>query len=303
MAGRRMPGPLDQIERPHVCDDGTLVRGSTPRPGPLAADGDDAQRGAQRRPRRPVPQPPQPLPVQLWRVRLRSAGTEPEVIRGAALEAIPVEHPPDWVFPRPPVPTGLFVRDAAENRTFRPAIMDALERLMTRPVGRQIVTTVISGNVQVRIEPRAAPADARPLTFDFDELAAVADSSDAAVGQHPGGSGTTIYVASDIATVRLQVYDENHAAIEHPLFIALGHELIHAMHDAGGQNRARRMLLGNNGWDDWHNEEERQTIASGHPSENDLRAEHHLPLRRGHSGINPTRSPPRLPEVRVRRPL
>ncbi|HLP89366.1 MAG TPA: M91 family zinc metallopeptidase [Nostocaceae cyanobacterium] len=75
-------------------------------------------------------------------------------------------------------------------------------------------------------------------------------------------------------------YDSDGKEISFPVFILLGHELIHARHNAAGHSRLHLPATDSN----YTNSEEEKTIATGSLTENDLRTEHKLPLRYGHQG-------------------
>ena len=84
----------------------------------------------------------------------------------------------------------------------------------------------------------------------------------------------------------IKVNDARGNQISDPVFIFLGHEMIHAHHNQRGRNR--RGLAATDGA--YSNREEQETVATGALNENQLRAEHGLTARHGSGGVD-TRSP------------
>jgi hypothetical protein len=97
---------------------------------------------------------------------------------------------------------------------------------------------------------------------------------------HKTSAGNEVIITFDesITDKDVKVHGLNrNKMIDDPVFIILGHELIHALHWVNGKiviqpSRNPRFKSLDSG-------EEEQTILTGHPSENDLRRENGLPLR------------------------
>ena len=190
---------------------------------------------------------------------------------------------------------------------FRQQIEAALAQLLTQPSGRQLVIDLVFGPHLVVVRPPSAGDPAhrghpgQGVTRYVDEVAA----------RTPGdGSGSTITLDPDeIRRVDPAVYGD--ARMEHvianPLFVILGHELVHARHLEAGMNRA---LECPHDIIDYNSREEEVTIVgdpahADEPSENSIRAEHHLPARVGITGTQ--RMPggyyfPNLPDGRPMAP-
>jgi hypothetical protein len=79
---------------------------------------------------------------------------------------------------------------------------------------------------------------------------------------------------------RLQVFDAARNHIAAPLYVVLGHELIHARHNDRGVNQRERSSVRM----EFRNREEELTVDGEELSENALRREQGLPARYGHKG-------------------
>ncbi|MEQ9669063.1 M91 family zinc metallopeptidase [Coleofasciculus sp. G2-EDA-02] len=190
--------------------------------------------------------------------------------------------------------------DSVGNRHdgFRERILAQLGRLLSRPAGRRLVLDLMYGAIRVRIIPAADSAIGARTLPDSE------DAFEQPTGAPGRGSSSTIEVAADLQDDDVQVLDQEGNLMDSPVFISLGHELIHASHNAAGRNRRRtpfppiepslhpyeaaprgpRMIASpgereRQEYDD--NLEERQTVEI----ENLLREEHGLPRRLGHLGF------------------
>lgn len=106
-------------------------------------------------------------------------------------------------------------------------------------------------------------------------------------GHHPGpGAAMAINMDPTMTDDRLVVEAAGGRAVTEPMFMAPGHELIHARHGAAGQDTSA--LPASEPGDPHHfdNSEEEDTITRHRGrqdiTENDLRAEHRLPARVSH---------------------
>lgn len=170
---------------------------------------------------------------------------------------------------------------------FRPAVLAAFGRLLSRPAGRRLVLDLVNGPHLVVIQAWTGP---------MQEPADTTSSSGAqrTAGGAPGqGAGATIRLRPNLLTDQVFVHGNHGRRIESPLFITIGHELIHAWRNAQGRNEGSQPPTD----PAYDNAEEEQTIAAGNLTENDLRHEHRLPARHGHQ---PFLEFPTIP--RIRRP-
>lgn len=100
-------------------------------------------------------------------------------------------------------------------------------------------------------------------------------------GTSGGGGGTIIQIDPNVSDTDIKVHDAQGNEISDPVFIFLGHEMIHAQHNQEGHNRRNQAATDGA----YSNLEEQQTVSGGNGiSENDLRAEHGLTARHGSGG-------------------
>ena len=86
---------------------------------------------------------------------------------------------------------------------------------------------------------------------------------------------------ADLRDDSVVAYDSAGKEIAAPVFEVLGHELIHAQHNAAGRNRRSQAATEAA----YGNREEEETISTGAVTENMLRGEHGLAGSRfGHGG-------------------
>jgi hypothetical protein len=107
-----------------------------------------------------------------------------------------------------------------------------------------------------------------------------AEALETATGQAGKGSGTIIDIDPSLTDEDIKVKDKDNKEISDPVFIILGHELIHAQHNASGRNRRSQPAVGGG----YTNKEEEETVATGPTTENMLRSEHGLKARHGSVG-------------------
>jgi len=159
---------------------------------------------------------------------------------------------------------------------FEAKILGYLGKLLSRPSGRKLVMDLANGSRTVTIKPSAGK-----LVGGASANAATMGAVQKRNGTAGIGSDTTIFVDPDLKDDTVVVYDKNGKEIADPGFIVLGHEMIHAKHNAEGMNQSKKV---GGGWD--ISAEEDETISEGNQgvSENDLRTEHKLAHRKGHAG-------------------
>jgi hypothetical protein len=166
-------------------------------------------------------------------------------------------------------------KTGTDHPGFKMMVQGQLAKLMSKPVGRRLLATIVNGSQQVTIRPSDSQiyGGANAIRGGAGTL----ENTDGTAGT---GGTTIIQIDANLTDSDAVVFDSAGNEISLPVFITLGHELIHAKHNAEGRNR--RNLAATNS--DYSNREEEETIATGDMTENDLRTEHGLTLRNGHGG-------------------
>lgn len=159
---------------------------------------------------------------------------------------------------------------------FKAMMLPKVGLLMSRPKGRELMLGLAAGAHDVTI---------RPSTGRINGGAQARRGGDGSLEKADGkagiGSSTTVEIDPTCSDDDNKVHDKDGNEISDPVYIFLGHELIHARHNQEGRNR--RGLAATDG--KYSNREEEETIATGAGmNENELRAEHGLKARIGHSG-------------------
>ncbi len=150
---------------------------------------------------------------------------------------------------------------------FKEKVIKALKRLMTIPPGRKLLKQLAEGGKDVTIRP------SKKVT------GAAAGAHDDAASKNGKGSASTVYLDPNLSDKSVKVYDKDGKKLATPVFLALGHELIHASHNQAGTRDTTKT------GDAWDNQEEKNTIESGPGvTENDLRRSLGLGKRHGHGG-------------------
>ena len=92
------------------------------------------------------------------------------------------------------------------------------------------------------------------------------------------GSSSVVYLDPNLSNKSFVVRDKDGNELASPVFLILGHELVHAIHNQDGDNDAAA-----SGSAGYPNKEEEETIGDRHDmTENALRREHGLGVRSGH---------------------
>lgn|GEM_PF-1562338 len=159
-----------------------------------------------------------------------------------------------------------------EHGGFKRKTLDQIGLLMSKPMGRKLVLGILAGGKKVTIQPTPSPQ------------IAVATRGEGSLANADGtantGGTTTIQIDDNLTDDKVVAFDKAGKEIASPVFIILGHELIHARHNQAGLNqrnsKPKDAAFGNR--------EEEMTIADGDLTENGLRSEHGIELRHGHSG-------------------
>jgi hypothetical protein len=167
--------------------------------------------------------------------------------------------------------------DSAGNahNGFKDKIVTQFGKLLSKPQGRGLVIGLVNGSQSVTIRPSSSQiyGGANAIRGGTGTL----ENPDGKAGV---GGTTIIQVDPDVKDEDIKVKNAEGKEISDPIFIFLGHELIHAQHNAQGRNR--RNLPASDAA--YSNKEEEETIATGSLTENSLRSEHGLEARYGHGG-------------------
>ena len=165
-----------------------------------------------------------------------------------------------------------------DHAGFKAKMLVCFGNLMSQPGGRGLVVGLVNGSKTVTIGPTSTRRVA-----SANRGAGSLENADGTAG---AGGTTTIRFDADLTDTSIMTFDSaggEHAA---PVWLILGHELIHAQHNAAGRNRRNLAAVGGAAWG---NREEEETISTGSGlTENALRAEHGMDPRFGH-GIRDTR--------------
>jgi hypothetical protein len=154
-------------------------------------------------------------------------------------------------------------------------ILTQFGKLLSKPVGRGVVTSLISAGHTVTI----VPSGARTIGGARRGAGAV----EKADGSSGGGGDSTILIEAGLKDTDIQCFDPAGNRISAPIFLILGHELIHATHNDAGHNRREKAATDAA----YPNREEEETIATGAgATENKLRDEHGLGVRKGHALVD-----------------
>jgi|SRR5579859_2178506 len=162
----------------------------------------------------------------------------------------------------------------------RQRILDQFDILLSRPAGRRLVLQLLHAHHRATIVPIASGA---PDTF-APGRGAIPNPH----GQRGQGSDSIIRIPGTLTGNLPPSSDSNLADVPNPLFIVLGHELIHARHNDQGDNRGLRPAPANVRGITPNAEENDVIEHHRNPheiTENDLRAEHpemNLGQRHGH---------------------
>jgi hypothetical protein len=160
-----------------------------------------------------------------------------------------------------------------DHAGFRDKILGLFGKLLSLPHGRLLVAGLVNGSQTVTIEPTSSRKIANATRG--------AGSLENADGTAGAGGGTTIRLDADLTDTSVVAFDKDGKEIAAPVWSILGHELIHAEHNAAGRNRRERAATNSA----YSNLEEEETIDTGSGiTENDLRSDAGLPDRFGHSG-------------------
>jgi hypothetical protein len=169
-------------------------------------------------------------------------------------------------------------------KQFRVETLSNFVRLMGSPGGRHLVKEINSRNFPVEVKPTTADKGASCTRIGGGHL-----RSAAGIKGGGGQSAVNMVLGAKDSDVGLGTASGN--KLFAPRFIAMGHELIHALHNSRGSNRREVPLPGTMTPEEkkhWNNAEEYRTIFEGKTSEQTLRTQYGLSAERfGHMARNP----------------
>lgn len=134
----------------------------------------------------------------------------------------------------------------------------AYARLLTTAAGRLLLTRILSRPNNRTVEIRNIPRNAAVGRHGGPEPAAAQPSHPVRAADPERGSSSVVGMVSDFSDTELWAVDADGNPILTPAWLALGHELIHALHDTQGVNA---FSSGVEVPDGWSNLEEANTIG------------------------------------------
>ena len=156
---------------------------------------------------------------------------------------------------------------------FKTSILEKLGKLMSKPTGRAVVVEIMDGSKTTTIKPAKAGRIAYARRGE--------GSLQNADGTAGAGGDSTIFIDPTLEDDTVVAFDKDGNELDSPVFLILGHELIHATHNAAGTNRRSESPTEAA----YGNKEEEETINTGEQTENMIRAEHGVEgPRHGHRG-------------------
>ncbi|MEO0351177.1 MAG: DUF4157 domain-containing protein [Cyanobacteria bacterium P01_A01_bin.15] len=167
-------------------------------------------------------------------------------------------------------------KTGATHSGFRRTILLQFAKLLSKPKGRKLVTELTWSSQQILIRPSSERLYGGMGTGRMSS--GFLENPD---GTSSVGGSSFLEIDDDLRDHHTLVKDANGNYISSPVFLGIGHELIHAQHNATGRNRREFPAS----YDSYPNREEFETVEGGAITENDLRVEHGFSTRRhGHSG-------------------
>lgn len=143
-------------------------------------------------------------------------------------------------------------------------IQRCVRRLLTTLAGRQLIRGVAEGGQGVEIRP----GNASEIETHTNSIPNAANGT---------GASSVVYIDPALSDRSIRAYDRNSREIATPVFLILGHELIHAANNAAGTRDTTART------DNYNDNEEFNTIAgTSGVTENTLRRSYGLGQRDGH---------------------
>lgn len=171
---------------------------------------------------------------------------------------------------------------------FKAKIVSAITKLLQQPTGRALLFRLTGGGQTVTIRPGGTEdeASAGPswrMNNEENGESGEWEQKDVKPGK---GTDVTVLIPHAMNDGTMKTYNSDFELMDQPLFITLGHELIHAEHMTLGVTYAKSEAPLTD--PEYTNLEEETTIDTGPVSENELRKEHGYAPRFGHDGVDTT---------------
>lgn len=168
-------------------------------------------------------------------------------------------------------------KNGKDHAGFKNNMLTQCGKLMSQPTGRSVIVNLMAGAAnKVTVRPTTAKLYGGGQAI----RTGGANALEKPGGQAGSGSGTIIEIDPTLKDKDIKVNDKDGNEISDPVFIILGHEMIHAQHNRAGRNRRGQAATSG----DYSNKEEEETVATGPTTEKDLRGEHGLKARHGSGG-------------------
>jgi hypothetical protein len=177
-----------------------------------------------------------------------------------------------------------------EAQQFRSETLANFARLLASSSGRRLVHELEASDKEIRFEASDSAAClatgggkglSRPKLITGDEA-----TTEEEARKHKGsGTGSTVFMVRGAKDSDVALCTEAGGQLHSPRFIAMGHEMVHALHNVRGIDRDMVTLTEDPAW---NNSEELQTIRKGKLSEQTLRAQYGMSAERfGHKRTEP----------------
>jgi hypothetical protein len=173
--------------------------------------------------------------------------------------------------------------DGKVHPGFQQKVLSLLALLLSRPKGRQLILELMKSPKMCTIRPAKESYPGGAGTQARKSLQNQGAPGLLRADGHPGaGDASFVELDASVGDHDIKVHDAAGRPIADPVYIILGHELIHARHIGAGTVDSHPLPeAGPNAVQD-----DKITISTGDLTENDLRREHGLPKRHGYSAVD-----------------
>ncbi|MDO5428592.1 M91 family zinc metallopeptidase, partial [Parabacteroides sp.] len=168
---------------------------------------------------------------------------------------------------------------------FKEKMIVSIKKLIQKELGRKLIMDIAKGGFAVTIRPSNEDTEphANPTWREREETGN--RTGERNEKEEPGeGVEATVVIPAAMDDSSFQCYNADFELCDEPLFVILGHELIHAYHMTKGEAYSNSIKPDTD--PEYDNKEEEKTIATDPLfSENMIRTEHGFMPRFGHDGI------------------